>query len=191
MMSSLRLLSEAFGLSPSPRSGIWAAYIIKAPGRLGRLGIVSDTYKTQASSPPSADPVIRIVTRPHLCRTPTTHQSLHSLDHRSLLLCHLHRDSNLTAHHYIYLPHLPSNMCFGGDRGEAVIIRKRERPRYHRDSYVSRPETATYRRETVTRRSTSAHRPSHDHHHHHHHHDHGHSRSRSRIVEERRSYYRD
>jgi hypothetical protein len=76
-----------------------------------------------------------------------------------------------------------------------VVIRKRERerPRYHKDVYVSRPETATYRRsETVTRRSTSAHRPSHDHHHHHHHSD-GRSRSRSRLTEERRSrtYYRD
>lgn len=84
----------------------------------------------------------------------------------------------------------PSNrMCFGG-KGDTVVIRKRERPRYSRDYYVSRPEVASYRRETVTRRSTSAHRPSHDHHHHH---DHGRSRSRSRITEERRSrtYHRD
>jgi hypothetical protein len=81
-------------------------------------------------------------------------------------------------------------MCFGG-KGDTVVIRKRERPRYSRDSYVSRPETATYRRETVTRRSGSAHRPHH-HHDHHHHHD-GRSRSRSRVTEERRSrtYYRD
>lgn len=82
-----------------------------------------------------------------------------------------------------------NEMCFGG-KGDTVVIRKRERPRYTRDYYVSRPETATYRRETVTRRSGSAHRP---HDHHHHHHDQGRSRSRSRVTEERRSrtYYRD
>lgn len=81
-------------------------------------------------------------------------------------------------------------MCFGS-KGETLVIRKREKPRYHRDVYVSRPETATYRRETITRRSGSAHRPSYDHHHHHH--DHGRSRSRSRLTEERRSrtVYRD
>merc|ERR1712098_940264 len=71
-------------------------------------------------------------------------------------------------------------MCFGSN-GETVVIRKREKPRYHRDVYVSRPETASYRRETITRRSTSAHRPSHDHHHHHHH-DHGRSRSRDHYT---------
>jgi hypothetical protein len=79
-------------------------------------------------------------------------------------------------------------MCFGGDRGETVVIRKRERPRY-RDSYVGRPEVASYRCETITRRSTSAHRPSYDEYRYRKRD--GRSRSRSRITEERRVYRRD
>lgn len=88
-------------------------------------------------------------------------------------------------------------MCFGGGGrdDEAIIIRRRERkqPRYSRE-YVSRPEVASYRRETVTRRETSGHRPSRsfDHNSSHSFHDPRRSGSRTRVVrEERRSrqYY--
>ena len=54
-------------------------------------------------------------------------------------------------------------MCFGGgSRNDAVVIRRRTvRPRNESNSYVSRPETSSYRRDTTTRRrSTSQHRPS-------------------------------
>ena len=74
-----------------------------------------------------------------------------------------------------------TEMCFGGgSKNDTVVIRKYEKPRYKRNSYVSRPEVSTYRKETVTRRSTSAPRPSYDHH--------AGRRSGSRIVEERRYY---
>jgi len=82
-------------------------------------------------------------------------------------------------------------MCFGSSKdSERVIIRRHEykEPRYAREVYVSRPEVATYRRETVTRRSTSGHRPSHEYVHHYHSESPRRSGSRTRIVtEERRS----
>lgn len=89
-------------------------------------------------------------------------------------------------------PHI--TMCFGGSsrNEDRVIIRRHEyKPRYSRE-YVSRPEVATYRKETVTRRSTSGHRHSHDHHRHHHHDSFSdsprRSGSRTRVItEERRS----
>jgi hypothetical protein len=75
-----------------------------------------------------------------------------------------------------------TEMCFGGGgKNDTVVIRKYEKqPRHHHHSYVSRPEVSSYRKETVTRRSNSTHRPSYDH-------QHG-RRSGSRIVEERRYY---
>jgi hypothetical protein len=82
--------------------------------------------------------------------------------------------SSLVHHPQLqYFPNPPQpitdKMCFGGknNKEEQVVIRKYERPRsrsrtrYSRE-YVSRPEVATYRRETVTRRSRSGHRPSYD-----------------------------
>ena len=95
-------------------------------------------------------------------------------------------DSILGAFESSTLPHLSIVMCFGGGgANDTVMIRKRNKPRHHRDSYVSRPEVSSYRKETITRRSGSAHRPSRDHHSHQ---NHNGRRSGSRIVEERRVY---
>jgi hypothetical protein len=62
-------------------------------------------------------------------------------------------------------PSLSVKMCFGN--ADPVIIKTRRRSaRPKHATYVSRPETAHYRREvtqTTVRRSQSAHRPSRDH----------------------------